>query len=178
MTTSPFDTATAAQTERLSPRVDLACAAVIFAFAIAAMYFAWLMPTFLERKGEIYVAPGLVPGFYGIVIALLSLVLGARALFRARRSLGSNVARPAGGGAQLAIVAALGLAFCFVLIGRMPFWLATAIFVSAFIAVFEWQAGDGLRRCAWRLSTAALQGLGTGVAVTLVFQKLFLVRLP
>jgi putative tricarboxylic transport membrane protein len=63
-----------------------------------------------------------------------------------------------------------------VLVGRVPFWLASALFVFAFTAAFEWNRGP--ERRARRILEAALIGLGTGLAVTLVFEKLFLLRLP
>ena len=79
---------------------------------------------------------------------------------------------------RLALAAALGLIFCVGLIGRMPFWAAAATFVTAFIALFEWQAGEAWSRRALRLGTALLQALVTGATVSLVFEKLFYVRLP
>ena len=74
---------------------------------------------------------------------------------------------------------ALGLLFVVGLIGRMPFWLAAAVFVATFTILFEWQAGQPWRRARCGGSaTAVLLGLVTGIAVTLVFEKLFYVRLP
>src|SRR6185436_20702283 len=110
----------------------------LLVFALAIVAIALGMPTFRERQGEIYVAPGLVPGLYGVVLALLSATLALRALRRARLGLGRTAPpEPSGAALPLAIVAVLGLIYCFGLIGRMPFWLASAIFVAAFIVVFE-----------------------------------------
>jgi putative tricarboxylic transport membrane protein len=151
---------------------------VLLVLSLAILAIALGMPTYRERQGEIYVAPGLVPGIYAIVLALLSATLGVRALLRARLGLGRTAPPEPGGTAiPLALVAVLGLIYCFGLIGRMPFWLATALFVAAFVAVFELPATPRPR---WprSVAVAAAIGIGTGVAVTLVFQKLFLVRLP
>jgi predicted transporter len=53
----------------------------------------------------------------------------------------------------------------------VPFWLATFLFVSAFIAVFEYPS--------WRrIAFAPLYGAGTGFLVTYLFETVFLVRLP
>jgi putative flippase GtrA len=61
------------------------------------------------------------------------------------------------------------------LLGRMPYWLATALFVSVFVAVFEWHdGGSRLVRLAW----AAGIGIACGAIVNYVFSELFLVRLP
>ena len=80
------------------PRTDLWIAAVFFVFGAAVAWLAFLMPTYAEQKGEIYTAPGLVPGFYGIVIFLLSIWLAVRAvrqgaLRAARRGDGGRPAR-------------------------------------------------------------------------------------
>jgi hypothetical protein len=64
------------------------------------------------------------------------------------------------------------------LIGRMPFWVAAAIFVAAFVAAFEWRPGLDGRARVRGLAVAVVQGVVTGILVTLVFERVFLVRLP
>ena len=54
--------------------------------------------------------------------------------------------------------AGLALLFCVGLIGRMPFWMAAAVFVTAFIALFEWRAGRALGPAV----TAARHGAAAG----------------
>ena len=86
-------------------------------------------------------------------------------------------ARPAGEGSQrLALAAALGVTYAGVMVGRVPFWAASSLFVFAFITVFEWNAEP--ERRVRRVVEAAAIGAGTGLAVTLVFEELFLLRLP
>jgi putative tricarboxylic transport membrane protein len=164
----------------LAPRVDLWTGAAFLALGLAIFSLAVQMPTFKEQKGEIYTAPGLVPGIYGLVISALSIWLIVRSVRRSRAGdLAASEAAPEGtSNLRLALAAALGLIFCVGLIGRMPFWAAAATFVTAFIALFEWRAGDTWSRRGGRLGTALLQGLVTGAAVSLVFEKLFYVRLP
>jgi putative tricarboxylic transport membrane protein len=85
--------------------------------------------------------------------------------------------RPAGHDSRPLLVAAvLGVVYAGVMVGRLPFWLASALFVFAFTAAFEWGQGPAGRLR--RIAEAALIGLGTGLVVTLVFEKLFLLRLP
>ena len=66
--------------EPLPPRTDLWIAAGFFVLRAAILVLGWRMPTYADQGGQIYTAPGLVPSFYGVVIGLLSLWLGARAL--------------------------------------------------------------------------------------------------
>jgi hypothetical protein len=166
--------------QQAPPRTDLWIAGVFFVFGAAVAWLAFLMPTYSNQRGEIYTAPGLVPGFYGIVIVLLSVWLGVRALRQgALEAAGHSVERRTrSGDARLALAVGLGLFFVVGLIGRVPFWLAAAIFITLFTVLFEWQPGQAWRVRARRIGEAAAIGLATGAAVTLVFEKVFYVRLP
>jgi putative tricarboxylic transport membrane protein len=115
------------------------------------------------------------------VIGVLSIWLGMRSLrggALASGRAGQGKSEAGNSTARLALAAGLGLLFVVGLIGRMPFWLAAAIFVTLFIAAFEWRPGLGPAERVRPVATALLQGLVTGVVVTLVFERLFLVRLP
>jgi Tripartite tricarboxylate transporter TctB family len=165
-----------------SPRTDLWIAVVFFVFATAAAWLAFRMPTYTEQKGEIYTAPGLVPGFYGVVMVVLSVWLGYRAIRQG--ALLTRRAIPPGPTSgelidiRLALAAAICLLFVIGLIGRVPFWVASATFVAAFAGLFEWQWGQPWPQRARRIGEAVALGVATGVAVTLVFEKVFYVRLP
>ena len=163
------------------PRHDLWVAIVFFVFGTAAGWQALQMPTFTDQKGDIYTAPGLVPGFYSVVMVLLSLWLGARAIRQGALRVSAAEARPErdqSANTRLALAAGVCLVFIVGLIGRMPFWLAATVFVSTFTIIFEWQAAMPLPARARRIGEAVLLGLATGVAVTLVFERVFYVRLP
>jgi len=169
---SPF----AGEKAPASPRADLVTATVLFVFGVAIVGHAFQMPRFVEQSGTGLTAPGIVPGFHGSMIALLSVVLGLRALRRGGLAARGAVAQGGGDGRRLALAAVLGVIYAGVLVGRVPFWLASALFVFAFTTAFEWHE-DSARR-ARRVIEAAAIGLGTGVTVMLVFEKLFLLRLP
>lgn len=118
----------------------------------------------LERHGAaLYTAPGLVPGLLGLVLLILGLVLTGR----------SRAALPpeAQGWSNTPLVLVLCLGYAAGLVGRAPFWLATAVFVTAFIALFEYPA----RR---RMALAPLYGALTALLVSWLFESVFLVRLP
>lgn len=167
--------------EPLPPRTDLWIAAGFLLLSATVLTLSVRMPTYGDQGGPIYTAPGLVPSFYGVVIGVLSLWLGLRALrggalapgapLGSRRETGNSNAR-------LALAAGLGVFFVVGLIGRMPFWLAASIFVALFIIAFEWRPGLPRAARIRAVATALAQGLVTGALVTLVFERLFLVRLP
>ncbi len=169
---SPFD----GEKAPASPRADLITAAVLFVFGVAIVQQAFVMPRFVEQSGTGLTAPGIVPGFYGVMLALLSVVLGVRAIGRGGWAVRGPVAKATGDGRRLGLAALLGVLYSGVLVGRVPFWIASALFVFAFTTAFEWDQGP--ERRARRMIEAALIGIGTGVAVMLVFEKLFLLRLP
>lgn len=162
----------------LPPRVDLYTAAVLLAFGLAVVSLAWAMPTFVEQSRTGLTAPGIVPGFHGMVITGLAVLLALRAIRRGALRPGGVQGRALapGDARQLGIAAFLGVFYAGFMIGRLPFWLAASLFVFAFTAAFEWDAGPAGR--VRRLVEAALLGIGTGVAVSLVFERVFLVRLP
>lgn len=161
----------------LPPRADLVTAAVLLCFGLTVATLSWNMPTFVEQSHTGLTAPGIVPGFYGVVMSGLAILLGLRAIRRGGlRASPHGPALGPGDGQRLGTAAALGILYSGVLVGRFPFWLASAVFVFAFTAAFEWE--KGLAGRARRLVEAAAIGLGTGVAVMLVFERVFLVRLP
>src|SRR5688572_12513642 len=128
------------------------------------VYASWTMDR-LERHGAaLYTAPGLVPGLLGLVLVVLGVAL-------ALRKRGISASSPAIRWGNTPLVLALCLGYAIGLIGRMPFWLATFVFVTAFIAIFEYPS----RR---RMALARLYGAATSLAVSNLFEAVFLVRLP
>ncbi len=171
----------------LAPRTDLWIAAVFLVIGLSIAASSWVMPRFKEQKGEIYTAPGLVPGIYAVIILILGVWLAWRSIGRGALAATSSAEAAPGDSApadagnsnwRLAIAAALCLLFVIGFVGRMPFWLAAAIFVTLFILVFEWDRGLSPGQHARGLATALLQGLITGALVVAVFEKIFYVRLP
>lgn len=132
----------------------------------------------LERQHiNPYTAPGLVPAALGIGIFVLGAFLLARSI-RGRAGEGGAVS----GGASVRrflLAAALCLAYAAGLVGRgPPFWLATGLFVFIAILAFRWAELRDRGELAKGAAVAAACAIGTAAGVTLVFQELFLVRLP
>jgi hypothetical protein len=129
-----------------------------------------------------YTIPGLLPGLLGIAMTILGALLAARSW--RPRLLASSANHAAANRAErmrLLLVLGLCLAFGVGLVGHgLPFWLAAAIFVTVAILTLQYQRRQStgeklsLRKC---LTTAAI-GLGAGIIITVVFQEIFLVRLP
>jgi hypothetical protein len=138
----------------------------------------------LEKQGiNPYTIPGLLPGLLGIAMTVLGALLGLRSwrphLLAAAATSGASVKRAAR--KRLSLVLGLCLVFGVVLVGHgLPFWLAAAIFVTASILCLQYQqyqSADRKLKLRWVVKAAAI-GLGAGIIITIVFQEIFLVRLP
>jgi hypothetical protein len=131
----------------------------------------------LEKQGiNPYTIPGLLPGLLG---ALLGLRSWRPHLLAAAATSGASVKGAAR--KRLSLVLGLCLVFGVVLVGHgLTFWLAAAIFVTAAILCLQYQqyqSADRKLKLRWVVKAAAI-GLGAGIIITIVFQEIFLVRLP
>jgi hypothetical protein len=163
-----------------TPRSDFIAALCWIVLGSAVSLGAWNMDRLENQDVPPYAIPGLLPFFLGLAVIFFAVLMLARALRRGALERGAE--RPAGmppaGRMRFLVVLALCLAFSAGLVGRLPFWLAAAIFVSVTIFVLQYpqrrEANELLRGAA----AAVLTGLSAGLGVTLVFQEIFLVHLP
>jgi len=163
-----------------SPRSDAIVAACALAFGALVVALSWRMDRFEAQEGTTWTAPGLWPGIVGLVLAALAIFLAWRAWTRAA-SIGWDAAEasdtPLVPTPRFAAAAALFFVYALALVGRgLPFWLGTALFVSAYVYAFHDEpAGRSRLR---RIALALTIGLATALVVSLVFERVFLVRLP
>lgn len=154
-------------------RSDLLGGAGWLFFGLLIVVESLRMDRFTSMGAELYTMPGFVPGMIGSVIMLLGGVLMLRGWNRRAASREDAPAAPLLN-RRITLTMALSLAYAGGLIGRAPFWLATFLFVTAFVACFTPPDTTPLRRGA----VAVLAGVLTAAIVTLVFERIFLVRLP
>lgn len=161
---------------RPSPRADLWSAVGWIVLGGAIAVASWRMDRLEHMGAAVYTAPGLVPGILGLVILLLGVLLAVRSL----RSRAPPPGEREGSGAwrRVALVLALCLGYAVVLVGRVPFWLATFLFVFVFVLIFEHPQRRERGQVARGVAMAAVYGAGTSALVSLVFAEVFLVRLP
>jgi hypothetical protein len=165
-----------------SPRADLIGGLVWLAFGSAIVTMSWQMDRMEQQGATLHTAPGLWPGIVGLVLAILGSVLALRSLRRAQRA-GWDAGEPEE--AELAPISSFALAvglffvYALLLVGRgLPFWLGTALFVLIFVFLFQHAARKASGTVARGGVVALICGVATALAVTLVFEQLFLVRLP
>ena len=165
------------ESEKPPARSDLAQALFWLGSGGAIFYGSWTMDR-LEKVGvEPYSAPGLLPGVLGIFIVFLGAAMLVRAVRAGALESGARLLdKPIDWRRILPPLALCGI-YAGVLVGHgLPFWLASWTFVSAMIYTLQFHERRGELR---RLALVALAiGAGAGVVVSLIFQELFLIRLP
>jgi len=170
-------------TQGASARADFVAALIWIALGLAIVAGALAMDR-LERFGaKAYTAPGLVPGILGALIAFLGGVLLLRSVRRGAMATFSERWLPTPEGrstlARTALATALSLVYTLVLVGHgLRFWLVTVVFVFVFMLLFylpERRArGETLRG----VVLSAVVAIATSAVVTLMFERVFLVRMP
>ncbi|QIE55001.1 hypothetical protein G5B40_05750 [Pikeienuella piscinae] len=153
-----------------TPRADFWFSILLILFGAAVTFESWRMPR-LETLGvEPMSAPGLTPGILGLVLG----GLGALLFLRSLRFAGAAPRLDDGDWRGLLVTLGLTLFYAIGLVGSLPFWLATALFVAVFAMLFSVGRVGMLKAAAAALPL----GLVAGVSVALLFERVFLVRLP
>jgi hypothetical protein len=161
-------------------RADLLTAIVLVGLGLATFYFSWTMPRLENRHIHPATIPGLVPIILSAALTLCGALLALRswridapggwrglmALFTTRQAV------------RVLVILGLALIHTLVLVGWLPFWAAAMLFIFAFIVIFETWLSDTpaspLSSLAWAIAIAVIGGGG----IYLVFERIFLVRLP
>lgn len=154
-----------------SARADLRGGVGWMVFGFAIFIGAWRMDRFESMGATLYTAPGLVPGIFGLLLIALGAVLAWRG-WKALRAGATELSEPLLN-RRIVLMFVLSLAYAIGLVGRVPFTLATALFVAA----FTWAYADTTTP-ARRIVTALVSGVVTAAVIVLVFERVFLVRLP
>lgn len=168
-------------TQDAAPRTDLLSALAWIAFGALVAVMSWRMDRLENLNINRYEVPGLVPGLLGTAILLLGIVLAVRSVRRgALHAAGATAPRVPGERRYMAVVIGSMLAYAVVLVGHgIPFWLATLLFVTAFIFFFDRDRQRALGRGTGQQALLALvYGAATSAIVSFAFQEIFYVRLP
>lgn len=161
-------------------RADLVTAIVLIAVGLFLFYESYSMPRMEARNIHPLTIPGLVPMALSLALAALGALLAYRS-WRIKAPHGWSELFALFGSMQAARVAAgmaLVLIFVLGLIGHMPFWAASMIFIAVTVLVMEVvltrEPVPLMRSLFWALATAVVCGGG----IYYLFAVIFLVRLP
>lgn len=161
-------------------RADLITAVVLIALGLAVAYMSWNMDRLYVRRIHPATIPGLVPFILGVALTLCGGLLGWRSWKLDTKEGGVALMNLvlSWQSVRVASVLVLALVYTLGLVGRMPFWLASSLFIFTFIVLFETVLADRpanlLRTAIWGVIVAFVAGLG----INYVFGQIFLVRLP
>ncbi|MEQ8700777.1 MAG: tripartite tricarboxylate transporter TctB family protein [Bauldia litoralis] len=155
-------------------RADLATGVVIAALGLAVVVISAGMPTFVERNVNPLTAPGIFPAVIGAALLLCGAILTIRS---ARKHGAEGEARTASASAGRIATTLVFMLVAVALVGRIDFRLVSGGFTLAFAAFFlDWRvAGQALIR---KLLAVAFIVLITGLLIPVLFETVFLVRLP
>ena len=164
-------------------RADFLTGIGLISLSLYVIIESWRMPRLEHLKVHPLSVPGIVPAFIGMVLLIFGTVLVIRSIRRGGHRLGFSyegfrrmLSNP--GNQRLLLTAILCIGYAGFLIGTLPYWLATGLFTFLFIILFEWERGMNAARRKKCLISAALIAILSSAAITLVFERLFLVALP
>lgn len=170
----------AATEDAVRTRADLIAAVALVALGLAVTYFSWTMDRLEVRRIHPSTIPGLVPIILGVALTLCGGLLALRSARLDSKGAGAALTRILVSWQAVRVLAVLGLALIYTLglVGRMPFWLASSLFIFTFITLFETILADQPKSLPWPLFWALFVALGAGLGIHYVFGQIFLVRLP
>ena len=165
-----------------SPRQDFLGGIVWTAVGCLITVLSWQMDRMTQQGATLHTAPGLWPGIVGASLAVLGGLLVLRSWRRAQR-IGWDAAKADDTDyaplSSFALAATMFFVYALLLVGRgLPFWLGTALFVTAFVFLFQRTQRKAEGKMARGIIVALACGMLTAAIVTLVFEQLFYVRLP
>ena len=172
-----------AEEEDITPRSDFWQGVGWMVFGAAVLVLSVTMDRLEAQNINPYTIPGLLPGLLGMAMMLLGAIVAVRswrrgALEQAREPFTAHQREVR---QRVWTVVALVAVYSVGLVGHgLPFWLASAIFVTGSILILQRMSRDPeARRLTPRVWMKALViGVLASVITQVVFQDIFLVRLP
>lgn len=173
----------AAEETLITPRSDLIGGLLWMFFGVAVLAASVGMDRLERQNINPYTAPGLLPGLLGIAMILLGSILALRSWRRGALHAAAtpDTADQRERRRRIAVVTALCLGYGVVLVGHgLPFWAASTVFVSGSILILRRMSRDVTKHAftARAVTMALVIGVCASVITHVVFQELFLVRLP
>lgn len=156
-----------------SARADQVSALIFFVLGVAMTIGGYTMDRLEVRQIHPASIPGLVPMILGGLLAACAVGLWLGARKRADGPATDDVSlKNLGFAALYTVVYALGL------VGRMPFELATGIFITVFVLHFTHERlAEGRHPAIW-IGGAVFYAVVCSAGVAALFRHAFLVRLP
>lgn len=129
--------------ENNMPKADFVTAIVLLVFSLTITILSIRMPRMEEVGANPYSAPGIVPGFLGVIIFVLSIILLVRSLLKngykfdlSQKTVIAFFKDDSILRVLLTII--ISVIYGAGLLGRIPYVLATFLYVMVFVLIFEY----------------------------------------
>ena len=161
-----------------TPRADQVAAVVFFLLGMAMLVGGYTMDRLEIRQIHPASIPGLVPMILGAAMTLCASILYANARRDISKHRRADVPATAGSWGNLLFTIAYSVVYALLLVGTLPFWLATALYISVFVGHFTWKPGATKGRRIKSLGLAVGFAVLCAASISALFRYGFLVRLP
>ncbi|PWR04243.1 hypothetical protein DKT77_02350 [Meridianimarinicoccus roseus] len=153
---------------------DRISAVVFFALGVALLIGGWTMERLEFRQIHPASIPGLVPMILGVLLAICAILL-----FITSRTADRDAPRLVfGSWTRLGLTALICTGYAAGLVGWLSYFWATLMFTFVFALVFSFPLHADRPAQAKALASAATLAICVAWGTALLFQEVFLVRLP
>ena len=164
-------------------KADFVTSIGLSSFGLAILIMSIQMPRYESLGVNPYSVPGVVPGLLGLILLILGLVLLIRSIMRKGYQLGLTIdiikqyfKDESTRNFLLALI--FSLVYGVFLLTRIPYFLATGLYILFFILVFEYRPKENMSSQKKTILYSLVEAIFVSAGVTLVFRYLFLVDLP
>lgn len=169
--------------DQLMPKADFITSLLLIIFSLSIVIISIRMPRMQELGANPYSAPGIVPGFLGSIIFILSVMLFIKSLLKNGHRLdfhAKTIRAFFRDQATIRVLVTLLISIIYGVgfLGNIPYTLATFVYVAAFIMLFEYRRDQPLYAQKKTVLFAIIQAIFVTASVAAVFRYLFLVNLP
>jgi hypothetical protein len=169
--------------EKNMPKADFLTSIGLLIFGLTILILSLKMPRYEGLGVDPYSVPGIVTGILGIILSILSIILLIRSIQQKGYQLGlsmeiikKNIMDDST--RRFLITLILCVAYGAFVLKRIPYVLATGLFVFIFVLIFEFRPKENIHSQKRTIFFSFLEAFFVSVGVTLVFRYLFLVDLP
>jgi putative tricarboxylic transport membrane protein len=169
--------------EKNMPKADFLTGIGLFLFSSAILILSLQMPRYKGLGVEPYSVPGIVPGILGGILLIMSIILLIRSIVRKGYRLGLSAQVIKNymmdeSTRNFLITLILCVVYGVFVLRRIPYALATGLFIFFFVFIFEFRAKESILSQKGTILFSFIEALFVSAGVTLIFRYLFLVDLP
>lgn len=163
-------------------KADFITSIFLSLFGLAILLISLRMPTFKNLGANPYSAPGIVPAVLGAILLILGIVLMVRSInrkgYQIKISYSGLILLFKQRSIQRLIIALL-LSIAYIqLLGEINYFLLNSFYILIFVLAYELDFKKSILKQKETIIIAILEAFLIAGSIALIFQYLFLVRLP